>query len=218
MAWARQIIANRHEGVSWRDAALTVDVGEIVGAAVSGAIIAGSFGAAAVYVGGGMAGIGLGGTIGLGAISNVAANQASHLVSATVNEALDWFKGRNDFSIADVISMAHASGFLDPSQIVIDSISGAIAGGVAYPAALGLTKAAQSLGLVEQSIQHTPVWTVQFLPGGGLTATTGRSSLVIPAEVTKGYLVILARRGPESAGRWLYNKLRTLPNDQKEEQ
>ena len=214
MSWLQQTWANHQQGMSWRDAALTVDIGEIAGAAVAGAIVAGTFGAAAVYVGAGsVAGIGFWGTVGLGAGTNVVANQASPLVRATVNEAVGWLHNRGDFSTADIMQMAHSYGFLDPAQIGIDAASGAIAGAVAYPVASALTRFAQGLGLVDQTI-HRPIWTVQFAPGGGLTATAGRSRITIPADVAKGYLIILGERGPDAAARWLFNQIRTQISDQ----
>ncbi len=211
LSWGQQFYANVQTGMSWQDAALTVDVAEIAGSAVAGAIVGGTFGA--VGAAGGVAGLGFWSTVGTGAVSNMAAGQASSLIQASVTETIDWLHNRDDFSRIQIIESAKALGFLDTQQLLIDAGSGAVAGGVAYGASAALSKVAQQIGFLDKTLESSPVWTIQFLPDGNLTASTGRSALTIPADVANSYLIIFANEGPERAARWLFNQVRKGAED-----
>ncbi|MCP4088978.1 MAG: hypothetical protein GY746_04210, partial [Gammaproteobacteria bacterium] len=208
ISWARQVIDNRQSGMDWRDAALTVDIGEIAGAATAGAIVGGTFGAVGAV--GGVAGLGLRGMVGLGATSNVVANQASSLVKATVDELAQWVTTEDDVRGVEIIQSAKESGFLNPYQITFDAASGAVSGGIAFGASSALTSVAQNLGWIDKTITTEPIWTVHFLPGNsGVTASTGRTSITVPTQQFNAYLIILIKNGPDKAARWLFNQARS---------
>jgi RHS repeat-associated protein len=120
--WGRQGWNNHRAGMTWREAVTNVDVGQIAGAAVKGAIIGGSFGAAS--------GVGFLGSVAVGGASFVVGGQAEPLAAATVNEALDWAKGRSEFSGSRIWKKARQDGLLDLQQMASDARTGMKAGAV----------------------------------------------------------------------------------------
>ncbi|MCP4089460.1 MAG: RHS repeat-associated core domain-containing protein, partial [Gammaproteobacteria bacterium] len=214
--WGRQAISNKrsHPEMSYWDAATDVDVGKIAGAAVTGAIVGGTFGA--IGAAGGIASIGIKTSIAAGVSSTVVAGQTSALVGVAVNEGINYLSNEGHARSATFLQKAHNAGFLDPNRILIDAASGAMAGGAAYYAAAGLTKAARQMGYIDDLVNAEPVWEIQLLPETAMTGNAnmigyafdgGRGQLVLTAGVAEGYIAILIKSGPDKAARWLFNRI-----------
>ena len=173
-------------------ASLTTDIdpSKIAAGVVGGAIIGGTFGLAATAGGGALAGIGLLEATKYGAIGYFTAGQARALTEATVSQALDHLRGNNEFEIAKLWDEAHELGLLDPQTMVIDTVSGAIGGSIAWGFSSLLTSLAQDFGVIPVSSSDSTISTIKgFMktgPGEGFV-------LYIEAEQRSIYMGEISR-------------------------
>jgi RHS repeat-associated protein len=168
IAYVSQVVQNYQDGMTISEALTTnIDVGQIAAGAVGGAIIGGTFGAAAVAGGGSLAGIGLLEAAGYGAVSYVVAGQATSLTEATVDEVIDHLSGNGDFELGEVWQDAHASGFLDPETMLIDTFSGAVGGVAAWGFSSLFTTLARNAGVIPAANSNSTIPTITGLVKAG---------------------------------------------------
>ncbi len=218
-AYGKQVLGNLQGGMTLA-ASLTTDIdpAKVMAGAIGGAIIGGTFGLAAAAGGGTLAGLGLLEASKYGAIGYFAAGQARSLTEATVSQAIDHLQGSNEFEIARLWDEAHGLGLLDPQTMIVDAVSGAVGGGIAWGFSSLLTVLAQDSGIIPVSSSSSAIPTIKgFMktgPGEGFTLyieTEQRS--IYMGEISRGvfaeFLRLLNLYGVDRAAKFLSNQVQS---------
>ena len=205
-SYVGQVVSNYQSGGMTLTEALTTDIdpGKIVAGAVGGAIIGGTFGGAAVAAGGGtLAGVGLGQLTMYGAVSGLAAGQASALIEASIHHYDGW-----DTDINSLIQDAHSLGFFDMETVMIDTVSGAVAGFVAGTSSKLFHSLAKNFGI-------EPI--IRDIDANGNVIQEMYLSKPLERNVFVRFLEILNTLGIERAARYLASQTSALTEEELEQ-
>ncbi len=150
--------------------------------AVSGAVAGATFGLGTAVLGSGLAG-----TAASGALSGVMGGRASVLTESTWDEYIKWKQGQ-PAEIQNIVSNAMTNGLLDPRQMAVDAVSGAISVGIGKAGISALGKA--GLVVFEQSeIVGPPM--LKFYPNGEVYLEYGKR-IYLPQDTIDKLLTAIA--------------------------